>query len=164
MFGGAVSSQTLNDTWEWDGTTWVQRTLAASPGGRTQHAMAYDAARSRVVLFGGYQVAADVWESDGTNWTSHAVGSGPQAVAAPSIAYYPSRVVLFGGTPAFSTSLSSETWEWDGVSWSQRLTASAPPGRRLAAMAYDAVRGRVVLFGGVGPNGARRGDTWEYGP
>ncbi len=42
-----------------------------SPRGLWGHAMAYDSARQRVVLFGGYSQGhrADTWEWDGKNWT-----------------------------------------------------------------------------------------------
>ena len=29
-------------------------------------------------------------------------------------------------------------------------------------MAYDAARGRIVLFGGLNTDGVRFGDTWEW--
>ncbi len=45
LFGG-VGSTTLDDTWEWDGVTWMQRFPAHSPGPRRSHAVAWDAARS----------------------------------------------------------------------------------------------------------------------
>jgi len=57
LFGGNFntddpSRQHLNDTWEWDGSSWTQiRTV--EPPGREGHAMAYDSARRVVVLFGG---------------------------------------------------------------------------------------------------------------
>jgi hypothetical protein len=60
LFGG---NGPLNDTWEWDGTTWVQMTVAVSPPARGGHAMAYDAARRQVVLFGGWlpTLFSDTW-------------------------------------------------------------------------------------------------------
>jgi len=84
LFGG-VSGYDINDgdlphdladTWESDGNTWVQRTPSTSPPARHGHAMAYDSARGRVVLFGGYyededfqyQYFADTWEWDGNTW------------------------------------------------------------------------------------------------
>jgi hypothetical protein len=41
--------------------------------------MAYDAARSQIVLFGGYSLedgeVGDTWTWDGTDWTQHPAGS-----------------------------------------------------------------------------------------
>ena len=67
LFGGYVDVGTgrARDTWEWDGSTW---TLVASTGPeeRGDHAMAYDSARGRIVLFSGdtetWPPPNDVWE------------------------------------------------------------------------------------------------------
>jgi len=53
-----------------------------------------------------------------------------------------------------------ETWTWDGTAWS--LVASAGPApRREQAMVWDALRARVVLFGGW-DGSTVFGDTWEW--
>src|SRR5262249_5957183 len=52
-----------------------------------------------------------------------------------------------------------DTWEWDGIDWTQRAPASSPPARSGHVLAFDASRGRTVLFGS-----SSFGDTWEYGP
>ncbi|MSQ42193.1 MAG: hypothetical protein EXR65_04065 [Dehalococcoidia bacterium] len=75
LFGGATGNQMdprFTDTWEWDGTTWKQRTPSTAPPARNAPAMAYDAARAVMVLFGGGGTGrqlGDTWEWDGTNWT-----------------------------------------------------------------------------------------------
>lgn len=57
LFGGAATQAPttadghFDDTWEWDGLQWTERTPAHRPPGRVYHAIAYDAARERVVLF-----------------------------------------------------------------------------------------------------------------
>src|ERR1043165_637309 len=63
--------------------------------------------------------------------------------------------VLCGGTTTTGAA-SGETWEWEGTAWNQRLVIGPSP-RSGHAMAYDAVRGVTVLFGG-GANG----ETWEW--
>ena len=65
LFGGAGNIGVLSDTWEWDGTTWTQKSLATSPPARSSHALAYDSARGRTVLFGGRPdsgLFSDTWE------------------------------------------------------------------------------------------------------
>ena len=59
LFGGAsgpantVQPPTIFDfSWEWDGALWTAR-QDMGPGPRAGHAMAYDIARDRMVLFGG---------------------------------------------------------------------------------------------------------------
>jgi hypothetical protein len=72
------------------------------------------------------------------------------------------NVVMFGGQG--NSKLFDETWIWDGTqkTWQEipDLT-STPAGRQGAAMAYDAVSQKVLLFGGEGQSGVL-GDTWLW--
>jgi hypothetical protein len=53
LFGGTgPGGAPLGDTWEWDGNNWVQRAPTSSPS-VGHHAMVYDMARGRGVLFAG---------------------------------------------------------------------------------------------------------------
>ncbi|MBI3893655.1 MAG: hypothetical protein HY303_19215 [Candidatus Wallbacteria bacterium] len=53
VFGGTAGSRLgLGDTWQWTGTVWEEAATAGSPSRRSGHAMAYDSARGKVVLFG----------------------------------------------------------------------------------------------------------------
>src|SRR5262249_43047660 len=68
-------------------------------------------------------------------------------------------VVLFGGSTATGATMS-DTWVWHGARWQQRAPPASPPGRRLAAMAFDLLRGPPALFGGIG--NVFFDDTWEW--
>lgn len=78
LFGGqngtGPSATYPDDTWTWDGKAWT-RIEATGPSPRWVHAMAYDQARQRVVLFGGglggrpFNALGDTWEWDGARWT-----------------------------------------------------------------------------------------------
>jgi PKD repeat protein len=155
LFGG-TDGNSPNDTWEWNGTNWIQRLPPVSPSARDGHAMAYDSARGVVVLFGGYS-HNDTWEWDGTNWTQMSPAVNPPARYDHAMAYDSARgvVVLFGGYDA--SGRRNDTWEWDGTNWTQRSPAVSPSARYGHAMAYDSARGVVVLFGGY-----YRNDTWEW--
>ena len=162
LFGG-YNGNYLDDTWEWDGTTWTQR-ATSGPSPRMHPAMAYDTARGRVVLFGGSNgnYLGDTWEWDGTTWTQRAT-SGPASRYGHAMAYDTARgwVVLFGG---YNGNYLGDTWEWDGTTWTQRTTLGPFP-RMHPAMAYDTARGRVVLCGGVtyfNNHFVVLGDTWEW--
>lgn len=127
--------------------------------------MAYDAARQRVLLFGGLASnlpLADTWEWDGSSWTQLQPSSAPSGRLGHVMAYAPSRrrVVLFGG---FGGTYLSDTWEWDGSDWTQMTSAVAPPGRAGSALTEDG-RGNVVLFGGVFNSGGVHclSDTWVW--
>ncbi len=168
LFGGANENNAVDfgDTWEWDGRSWIERTSALSPIPRFGHAMAYDAARGRVVLFGGYdfvtgQFLDDLWEWDGNTWAAASFATGPSPRFGHGLVYdsQRQRVVLFGG--AGETSVLADTWEWDGTDWTLRMPATSPPQREFGALAYDSARGRTVLFGGF-DGAVYLGDTWEW--
>ncbi len=142
---------------------WVLRDPGGLVPGRYGHALVYDSARSRLVLFGGYGggLLGDTWEWDGAAWTQRTPAASPPARQVHALAYDSarSRVVLFGGEVGVSP--VGDTWEWDGAAWMQRTPAASPPARYLHALAYDSAGSRVVLFGGY--NGASfLGDTWEW--
>src|SRR5207249_671924 len=61
-----------DETWEWDGTDWMQRVPAAAPPARMFSPMVFDVSRGVMVLFGGDMAgfaASDTWEYDGATWT-----------------------------------------------------------------------------------------------
>jgi len=165
MFGGSyligASWVCLGDTWETDGTGWVQ-VSSTGPSARHYHAIAYDSVRKKVVLFGGdgcWGYKGDTWEWDGATWTQVS-SAGPSARYGHAMVYDSARgkVVLFGGYG--SGVYWSDTWEWDGTNWTFK-TNTGPAGRESHAMAFDSARGKVVLFGGIDGSTAK-GDTWEW--
>ena len=155
---------TGSQTWEWNGTTWTQRTPPVSPPPRSAFSLAYDSARDRAILFGGYNGVPlrDTWEWDGTTWLPRASMVMPPARYHATLVYdsWRRRTVLFAGAVS-STAYLSDTWEWDGTSWHRRSTAVTPGGRAQYGACFDDVRGKTVLFGGVDPLG-QLGDTWLY--
>jgi hypothetical protein len=165
VFGGlGPNGSRLDDTWEWDGSTWIHHTPATSPAPRYLHAMAYDAARGRVVLFGGLGPTGlldDTWEWDGSAWIERFPTTRPPVRAAHAMAFDAARgrVVLFGGDQLGG--YRDDTWDWDGNTWIESVSAPNPPRRGYGALAYDGTRGRVVLFGGYGPSGYLD-DLWEF--
>jgi hypothetical protein len=141
---------------------------AAMPG-RTEAAAAYDAARERVVLFGGKLewesgALADTWEWDGAQWAARETQTAPPARGGHAMSYdrRRQRTLLFGGLSGAYVTLA-DTWEWDGSAWTERRVSNAPPPRERPALAYDENRQKVVLFGGnLNYEGPRLNDTWEW--
>ena len=70
LFDGGVLQGTAS-TWVWQSGQWT-RAATTGPSIRNGHALAYDSARNRVVLFGGFgpgQDFSDTWEWDGQRWS-----------------------------------------------------------------------------------------------
>jgi RHS repeat-associated protein len=168
MFGGADPNinTAFNDTWAWDGINWTQKFPATSPPATSGHAMAYDAARQQVVMFGGAvgsTIVADTWVWDGANWTQKFPANMPSPRLHAAMAYDIARqqVVLFGGGPGSPTAFS-DTWVWDGTNWTQKSPTTSPPARCCYGLAYDAVVGQTVLFGGTPDAINFYNDTWVW--
>ena len=170
LFGGRIGGgfTPTSDTWEWDGSTWTRRTPSVSPPPRHGHVLVYDAARSRIVLFGGQDgaggVLSDTWEWDGTTWANVTPAVSPTARWNHALAWDAARgrTVLFGGRDGAGTPLG-DTWQWDGATWTNSTPAGSPVARHNHALAYDSARGRVVLFGGADIGWVTLyDDTWEW--
>ncbi|MBI5535808.1 MAG: hypothetical protein HY898_24025 [Deltaproteobacteria bacterium] len=180
IFGGDAASK-KNDTWSWDGTSWLQLCTSGPcnltlPPIRGSHALAYDSTRQAVVLYGGYQGAgvthADTWEWKGSppKWTLMCSPSTTPCAAGARSSHAMAFDQAHGVTVAFSGSgKPNDTWIWNGTTWTQVCTippcnTSMPTARALHAMAYDSAAGRqvVVLFGGVAGGVTQLNDTWEW--
>lgn len=176
LFGGwQPPSHELGDTWEYNGTDWVQITTSSSPTPRNCHGMVYRAVTGRVVLFGGWEISGsplnDTWEYDGATWTKISTLHSPAPRRNFGIAYDSARdrVIVFGGCSGRCSSTLNDTWEFDGTDWYEVITAVSPGSRAGHSMIYDSSRRHVVMFGGCsalynfhdcvdGP----LSDTWEY--
>lgn len=166
LFGGTeTGSNYLADTWAWNGAagTWSQLSPPNSPSGRLNHNMVYDAARDRIVLFGGSTAtgaSSQTWLFNGTTWTQAFPATTPTIRTAYAMTYDPvrQRVIMFGGIPT----TSAPTYEWDGTNWT--LTATTGPAPRLyVAMSFDEGLGKVILSCGELPGATgRHNDTWSY--
>lgn len=170
LFGGLVSlfPNTLSaGLWEYDGAAWSLRNSgAASPPGRFDHAMAYDSARDRVVVFGGRNGNSsnhgDTWELQGSEWQQRNPQFSPAARMRTPLVYDSLRqvCVLFGGIND-QNQYFTDTWLYNGTTWTPTYQ-NGPPARYDHVMAFDSLRGRVVLFGGSQGTGGGLADTWEW--
>jgi len=144
--------------------TWSQLEIAGpTPGPRHSPQWGYDPARQRLLLFGGYgchypgsplDYLNDVWELtlDGTPaWHElFPTGTPPVGRLAGAAVYDPlrQRFVGFGG----GRGLPVDTWELDlsgDPAWSPVTTdGPRPPGSYGMTSIYDALRDRMLIFGG----------------
>lgn len=175
LFGGIASqisiAQPSNQTWEWDGSDWIQVNTATAPTGRAHYGLCFDSARQRVVLYGGSTnpglliTSNETWEYDGSNWQRVALTSpanpGPRQF--PGMAFHGAinRVVLFGGISP-QTGGNADTWSFDGVNWTLLQSATPGPGpRNMPRLAYNPQQSVCILQGGSVPStGAPIEETW----
>ncbi|MEO7732470.1 MAG: kelch repeat-containing protein, partial [Kofleriaceae bacterium] len=138
--------------------------LLVKPPARTRAAMAYDAARTQALLFGGTSDGShsfsDTWAWRGDGWTRLTAAHVPPPRNGHAMVDAGMRVMMFGGLG--SGRLLDDLWIWDGVDWTTQPAVTRPPARQDFGMAYDAARGRLVVFGGADRTGVL-GDTWEWG-
>ena len=174
LFGGTPKDYPLenflNDTWEYDGNYWEKIETPHSPTPRFGFGMAYDSCRNKTVLFGGFSdltYISDTWEYDGSDWTEvDTINLPPTARSETAMAFDSDRClsVLFGGETTNLFALD-DTWEYDGNIWLQRNFSLSPMRRWNHAMAFNPVEGKVVLYGGYGPEypgGDLLDDTWVF--
>jgi hypothetical protein len=132
LYGGA-GPFAMNDTWEFDGTTWTQLCGGALPScgppGLIGGTMLWDG--TQFVLYGGtpdfMNGNADTWVLSGSSWTQvcgdgmAACGPGARALAsAATVAggggLMAGGVLLSGGGAALG---AADLWRWDGAGWSE---------------------------------------------
>jgi hypothetical protein len=175
LFGGGNLWDRIvyGDTWEWDGSGWLQRFPVTSPSPRYGASMAYDSSRNVALLFGGRPTdpipTNDTWEWDGQEWRETASEEArPPARTHGGLVYdeAQTQVVLFGGDvldlQTLGFRLFDDTWVFDGSGWREVDVGVERPEQRTAhGMAYDSVNRQVVMFGGDGARGYL-GDTWVF--
>lgn len=165
LFGGNGSTM-LNDTWVWDGVSWLELSSPSTkPEARTNASMFFDSAQNRLVMFGGYNAAgvnlAETWAFDGLTWQRLSPSTSPAARSNAEAASntYTKQGIIFGGTS--SGGLLADTWSWSGSDWSRLSSSSTPAAREDAGMAFNSRTGRMLLFGGLSST-AYLNDTWRY--
>lgn len=148
--GTSTVTTVFDDTWRWDGTSWIQAAPPVAQNARFDAAFAYDARRRRVVMFGGFGNAGmssqNTWEWDGVTWTDRSSVSGPDPRSGAAMACNLSECVMFGG---ITSTVTNETWAWNGIAWAKRTIVSPPPARTKAAMVYDALGDQIIMYSGI---------------
>lgn len=135
---------------EWfDGQRFTAAQPVGAPAPPFAAIMAHDPLRGRTVWLGN----AQTWEHDGAAWMQRNVS--PPTEEGPMV-WHPGlgRVLLVAG--------NSTMWTWDGLAWSPLVSPTMPPPRYSFGLAYDELRKRTVLFGGITSTLAFLDDTWEF--
>ena len=140
--------------WGWDGSSW-RAFNQPGPGLRRHIKLAYDCARDRLVLYGGFDdsgriLNSDTWEWNGQSWSRVATdGPGPRASYALAYDEQRRRVILFGGLS--SNGPVNDTWGWDGVRWT-KLADDGPSPRAETGAVYDPRIQSILIAGGFTMN------------
>jgi hypothetical protein len=195
LFGGALWGLTdegkhvgLADTWIFDLATanWTDVTPEQSPPPREYHAMVYDTASHRIIVFGGAtrftgEVLDDTWvyDTDANMWTETHPSVSPPGRAGAAAWYDPGTeaTFIFGGAADWSSwpplpwkmAGGEELWSFDLDSASWTLYRTEPnPGYRLSSqVVFDLEKGEAILVGGDAYDLDRRflgwlDDAWTY--
>jgi hypothetical protein len=161
--GGQI--QPVSQTFTWDGNTWTQRATPMIPWPVERPTMALDPVAGRLVLGTNGDTSCAFHEWTGTNWQQRLPAGAPSQTGVFATDSGQQQLVMFDGE---FNSQPNHTWTLANGT-AQRLSTPVEPGRRFgAAMAYDPIRQRTVLFGGaVVWNYPQNlffvlGDTWEF--
>lgn len=176
MFGGKTTGAPgtdYNDTWAFNlaSNTWSPLATSGTPPAPFATHGIYDPVRDRLITFGGFRAGAgptnEVWQLSfgGTpTWSPITpAGTPPSPRYNVSVIYdsFGDRLIVFGG---FASGQTNEVWalSLSGTpTWSQLTPTGTPPIAREAHMAvYDAVRLRMIVFGGFASAGFFLNDVW----
>ena len=180
------------DTRVWNGTSW-RLVVPEDPEGdgdptaRAEHALVWDPTRETVLLLGGHPMHHDddlppsngvQWEWTGSSW-ARVVPEDPEEDGSPgdsgvaeSMPHYEvavdphrGRVLAVGDSGGDTLAL----WEWSGTSWLRAAPADPygdgdPIPMKAMGWAWDAGRGRGVVYGGEDRGGTRPPNLWEWDP
>jgi len=156
-----------------DWTTVIPSGTPGSPAARTFHTAVYDAANSRMIVFGGCSFTGvhctnylnDVWVLTNANGLSGApawtqltpAGSPPAPRWGQAAAYDPvnNRMVIYGGDN--QSVVFSDTWVLSNANglggtptWTQLAPSGGPPeGQDSPSVVYDAANNVLIEFAGT---------------
>lgn len=160
-----VLAEPDGSTWAYDpaANTWEAKTESGPPVWGS--GIAYDAQSDRMILVGedqtwAYDLDRDTWEQMQPKRTPPYREFGKVAYDIES-----DQVILFGGNSGTIGEPLGDTWayDYDSDTWTEMSPEASPPARSYAALAYDPVMDRVLLFGGsVDEETAEFDDTWAY--
>ena len=173
VFGGQAGGF-FSDVWAFDIARGAWQQLSrddSGPSRRYGHSAIYDAARDRMVISHGFTDAGrfdDTWAFDfATNVWRNLTPSGtrPLRRCLHHAVYDPAnnRMLLYGGCASgFGPCPLGDLWSFDlsANRWTELTGQIQPPARQHYGMAFDTVRGRLILFGGSGSE--LLNDTWLY--
>jgi hypothetical protein len=126
----------------------------------TEHTLLFDAAHDRVVLFGGHTSSQKIWalSLDTATWTLLDNGNLTTGIygSVSAIDSSGDRIVIQGGEQNGTLSMLSLS----GAGWTEVALPPSVPQNNGGSVAMDSKRGRLVYFGGTGPDYLLKNETW----
>lgn len=155
----------LQDTWEWDGSSWSQSVALPTPW--SGQASFFDHDLGEIIVFGGSSsqgggMLGDTYSFNGSAWTLAAQDGPPARINAGSAFTSTGGFgVLMGGRDCSSCGPLNDMWVWRDAGWIEWSNEGIPPGRE-GPMVYDSNRDAFVVFGGLVNNTGVLDDHWEF--
>jgi uncharacterized protein (TIGR03437 family) len=177
VFGGQAAGF-FSDVWAYEISANAWRQLSrddAGPSRRYGHSVIYEPGRDRMIISHGFTNSGrfdDTWSFDlnGNTWRNISPSSGRPLRRCLHHAVHDSingEMLLYAGCSSGSGPCpQADLWSFDLAThrWTERTPRDTnPSGREHYGVAFDAGRGRMVVFGGTG-NGGFTNDTWAYDP
>lgn len=161
---GGTTPILQNRTWERDSGGWDLISPGTIPDARDAHTMAWCAAISAVLMFGGVTDPGastrnnETWAYDG-DWTQLSPADSPDPWNSGVSCAFDDGVLLFGGQTGLLP--NNDTWFFDGSDWTLLAPAHSPAARNNGGLVVDEASGWPILFGGSTVGGADN-DTWAF--
>jgi hypothetical protein len=146
-FTGGCQSQ-VNQTWSWDGRTWIPHRSNSSPTVSGQGAMLYAGRLGQVIYVNR---DGEAWAWSGSAWRAIAMSGAPRLAHPGSQDNPATSLVAVGYDEArdlLVLALPETTWTWNGQSWS-RLSGGidAADAQSDPHAVYDVAHGQLVYLG-----------------
>jgi hypothetical protein len=162
LFGGRKESTELrglqshlDDTWVFQNGNWQKIETPHAPSPREFVSLAYDRARDRVILYGGYHLDAeeelvalhDTWEFDGNDWMR--VGTEDLEVSNAILLYdiARNRTIMLAVEDDLDPVMFG--WNHEEEKWDSITPTDIPPCVSEGGMAFQNHNGRIAFAGGV---------------
>lgn len=171
MFGGSSQEGVWPEYNAWlldtASLTWTYRE-PKNPFWREAHDMAFDTKNGVSVLFGGVFGSCpcnDTWTHNATTgaWKNMRPAVSPPARQGHGMVYDERAgvTVVFGGYGVEGVQADTWTYNLSANVWTEMSPAQHPDARYSHAMAFDAIAGAVIMYGGWS-EGMTLDDTWAY--
>jgi hypothetical protein len=147
LFGGTDGAD-QGDTWAWDGTRWTLK-ATTGPLPRDTAAMAWDAKRQVLFMYGGYISGTwsnETWEWDGLTWTLRSPPTLPPVLVYPVAVAFRGKLLVLGRTSGSTGPI--RILAWDGSKYEEEQPATTAPsvGQYRSSVVVDPARDRVVML------------------